>query len=280
MAEGAILVTGASTGIGEATALRLARRGHKVYAGIRKPEDGRRLEAEADGDLTAIRLDVTDEAEIRLLADELDGAPLRGLVNNAGFSVVGPIETLVLDDWRRQLEVNLIGQVAVTKAFLPNLRATRGRIVNVTSIGGLVASPFFAPYIASKFGLEGVTDSLRMELLPWGIDVIAVEPGSIKTEIWGKGAAEVERALAEMSEAEAELYGDAMVAVRKTGQRTGSRGIKPDRVARVIEKALTARRPKPRYLVGLDAHGMRAMRLLLPTRLADRLYTRGMGLPR
>jgi NAD(P)-dependent dehydrogenase (short-subunit alcohol dehydrogenase family) len=278
--NGAILVTGASTGIGEATALRLARRGHTVYAGVRRPEDSKRLEASADGELRAVRLDVTDEAEIRLVAAELEGEPLRGLVNNAGVVIAGPVEALALEEWRAQLEVNLIGQVAVTKAFLPNLRAAAGRIVNVTSIGGRVVTPFYGPYVAAKFGLEAVTDALRMELLPWGVDVIAVEPGSIKTEIWAKGDEMAGRIRAGLDEDSVELYGEALDAAQKTTARTGRRGIKPDRAARVIEKALTARHPRPRYLVGLDAYGMVAMRRLLPTRLADRLYTRGMGLPR
>ena len=281
MAEGGILITGASSGIGKATALRLARRGHTVFAGIRNPEDGERLVAEADGNLTPIRIDVADESEVKLAAAELEGVALSGLVNNAGFAVVGPVETLSLDDWRRQFETNLFGQIAVTKAFLPNLRlgGAGGRIVNVTSIGGRVVTPFFGPYVATKFGLEAVTDALRMELLPWGIDVIAVEPGSIKTQIWGKGESESEKAKATMSAQDLALYGGAIEAAGDAARRTGKRGISPDRAARTIEKALTTRRPKPRYLVGVDARLLVAMRAVLPTRLADRVYAKGMGLP-
>lgn len=281
MPERAVLVTGASSGIGKATALRLARRGHKVFAGVRKAADGERLVAESDGDLTPIRIDVTDEAEVKLAAGELEGVALSGLVNNAGSVVIGPVEVLDLDDWRRQLEVNLIGQIAVTKAFLPNLRAADGaRIVNVTSIGGRVVTPFFGPYVASKFGLEAVTDALRMELLPWDIDVIAVEPGSIKTEIWSKGDVEAERTKQALGERGRELYGEATEAAHEASRSTGRRGLKPDRAARVIEKALTTRRPKTRYLVGIDARLMVAARAILPTRIGDRVYTRGMGLPR
>src|SRR3954453_4798422 len=181
--EGGVLVTGASTGIGEATALRLQKAGFRVFAGVRKPEDGDRLRAAG---VTVIQpLDVTKQEDtdpaLRPVEQELNCSPLRGIVNNAGIGIGGPLEALDLDDFRRTIEVNTTSQLAVTKAFLPLLRKSTGRIVNMSSIGGRVAQPFAGPYIASKFALEAVTDVLRVELLEWGVDVIAIEPGTIST---------------------------------------------------------------------------------------------------
>src|SRR5689334_6739039 len=175
----AILVTGASTGIGRATALELARRGATVYAGVRDP-------AAVDGlGLTPVELDVTDAEQVAALSTRLER--LDGLVNNAGIAVTGPLEHLPLDEVRRQLEVNALGQLAVTQACLPALRAARGRIVNMSSISGRVAFPMFGPYAASKFALEAFSDSLRRELRGSGVDVVVIEPGGVTTPIWERG---------------------------------------------------------------------------------------------
>ena len=283
MASKAILVTGASTGIGRATALRLDRAGHRVFAGVRKPEDGERLAADASERLEPVQLDVTSQADVDAAAQRIakapNGAGLDGLVNNAGMAISGPLEAVPLDDLRRQLEVNLLGQVAVTQAMLPMLRAARGRIVFVTSIGGLVATPFFGPYNASKFGLEAIADCLRVELRPFGVDVIAVEPGSIATDIWERGAENV-RAMEEgMSAEHRRLYGEAIAAMQLAARDTGERGMPPDAAAEAIERALTAGRPKPRYLVGRDARGMLAARRLLGARGYDRVVRRRLKLP-
>jgi len=278
-----ILVTGASTGIGRATALRLDRAGHHVFAGVRKPEDGERLVADASGRLEPVRLDVTRQAEVdaamKRMAEAAGEGGLDGLVNNAGMAISGPLEAVPLDDLRRQLEVNLLGQVAVTQATLPMLRAARGRIVFVTSIGGLVATPFFGPYNASKFALEAIADCLRVELRPFGVDVIAVEPGSIATEIWERGAANASAIAEGMSAEHRRLYGEAIGAMLLAARETGERGMPPDRAAETIERALSARRPKPRYLVGADARGMLAARRLLGARGYDRVVRRRLGLP-
>src|SRR5919108_137787 len=183
MASGAVLVTGASTGIGEATALHLRELGFDPVAGVRRDEDAERLESQG---LRTVRLDVTDGAQIAAARDAVDGL-LAGLVNNAGVGVAAPLEFLPLDQLRRQLEVNLIGQVAVIQAFLPALRRAGGRIVNGSSIGGRVAAPLLSPYNASKFALEAISDSLRRELRTQGVDVIVIEPGGVKTPIWKKG---------------------------------------------------------------------------------------------
>src|SRR5215208_253241 len=184
MPSGTVLVTGASTGIGEATTLHLKELGFDVVGAVRKDEDADRLRSHG---ARTVKLDVTDSASIAAARSELGDAPLAGLVNNAGIAVAGPLEFLPLDQLRLQLEVNLVGQVAVIQQFLPSLRAGQGRIVNVSSIGGRVALPLVAPYNASKFALEAVSDSLRRELLGQGVDVIVIEPGGVKTPIWKKG---------------------------------------------------------------------------------------------
>src|SRR3954468_3502434 len=195
--SGGVLITGASTGIGEATALKLDEAGFRVFAGVRKPEDGERLKAKASDRLSVVQpLDVTDHDSIAKaraqVESELGGVPLRGIVNNAGIGSGGPLEAIDLDEFRQSLEVNTVGALAVTQAFLPLLRSSRGRIVNMSSIGGRLAQPFAGPYIASKFALEGVNDVLRGELLEWGIDVIAIEPGTVATPIWEKSSSQAD----------------------------------------------------------------------------------------
>jgi NAD(P)-dependent dehydrogenase (short-subunit alcohol dehydrogenase family) len=278
---GNVLVTGASTGIGHATALRLDREGFRVFAGVRKDEDAERLRSEAGGPLTPVRLDVAEGDSVAAAAEDVRAAVgdegLAGLVNNAGITVTGPLEFLPLDELRRQLEVNLVGQLAVTQAALPMLRTAGGRIVNVSSIGGLRAIPFLGPYNASKFAVEGLSDSLRQELRPFGVGVVVVEPGSVKTPIWEKGTAAGNALRARLPEEAERLYGGALDAVMRTAGRTEERGIPPDRVADVIARALTARRPKTRYLVGVDARAQLALARLLPNRVTDRIIARAMG---
>src|SRR5688500_10451554 len=172
-----VVVTGASSGIGEAPARMLAQRGLDVLAGVRKDADAERVGGLHDR-VEAVKVDVADEASVAALAERVGDAGLAGLVNNAGISVSGPLEFVPLEEWRRQLEVNVIGQVAVTQALLPALRRARGRIVNIGSVGGRVAIPLLSPYNASKFALEGITDSLRRELRPLGVHVAIVEPGA------------------------------------------------------------------------------------------------------
>jgi NAD(P)-dependent dehydrogenase (short-subunit alcohol dehydrogenase family) len=273
--EGGVLVTGASTGIGEATALRLQKAGFRVFAGVRKPEDGDRLRAAG---VTVIQpLDVTKaediESALSTVRQELDGAELRGIVNNAGIGIGGPLEALDLDDFRRTLEVNTTSQLAVTQAFLPLLRKSKGRVVNMSSIGGRVAQPFAGPYIASKFALEGVSDVLRAELLGWGIEVIAIEPGTIATPIWEKSSREAENVLEALTPEQRDLYGKRLAKAAKMIERQNKRGAPPEKVAEAVEKALTASRPRPRYLVG-DARVLLGLKRLLPTRWFDRLLYR------
>jgi len=276
------MITGCSTGIGRATTLRLDRAGWRVFAGVRKQEDAESLATAGTERLQPLILDVSDSASIDLARDRISAecpAGLDGLVNNAGVAYTGPLEFVPLDDFRRQLEVNLVGHLAMTQAMLPSLRVAQGRIVNITSIGGIVATPFFGPYVASKFALEALSDCLRVELRPWGIKTIAIEPGSVATEIWSSGA----KVFAEMRERLApqatELYAEAMEATAQAAADTGARGIPVEDAAAAIERALTARNPRARYLVGRDAKIMAGSSRMLPARVYDRLTARILKLP-
>ncbi|UCE87904.1 MAG: SDR family NAD(P)-dependent oxidoreductase [Deltaproteobacteria bacterium] len=281
---GSAVITGASTGIGRATALQLDRKGWRVFAGVRTDRDAKSLRAAASDRLTPLSLDVTRaasiEASAKQVAAAVGGAGLRGLVNNAGISCPGAIEFIELDEVRRQLEVNLVGPIAVTQAFLPLIRRASGRIVNVGSMGGFVSNPFLGAYAASKFALEAVTDSLRRELVPWGIEVSIVQPGSIATEIWRKGRSYSDELLARLPEGAAALYRPYIEALRAYVDGAARRAIPPEAVARAIEHALCARRPRTRYRVGIDAQLMRALTRLLPDRLLDALILRVSGLAR
>jgi NAD(P)-dependent dehydrogenase (short-subunit alcohol dehydrogenase family) len=258
------LVTGASSGIGAACAARLAGAGWRVFAGVRRAGD-------APAGTEEILLDVTDEDHVRAAAERID--ELHGLVNNAGIAIAIPLEFIPKEELRRQFEVNVVGQVAVTQAFLPHLRRSRGRIVFIGSIAGQSALPFLGSYAASKHALEAVADTLRVELRPFGVDVALVQPGTIKTPIWTKSAALAD-GLANGAGAElAGLYGERIAAFRKVAQRRGSKGASAEEVARAVEAALTAERPRTRKLVGLDAK-VRAGIERLPDRLRDRVYER------
>lgn len=273
----AVLVTGASSGIGEATALRLDRRGWQVFAGVRRPTDGERLQQQGGELLQPLLLDVTDEAMIASAVDTIRHAiGNRGLavVNNAGVAVGGPVEYLPLDEWRHQLAVNVVGQIAVTRAVLPLIRSGGGRIVFMGSVSGRVASPLLGPYSASKFALVGIAETLRHELHPWGIKVILIEPGAIKTPIWEKGRRRLADADTLLPPAALQIYGQQLEAMHKAIDHQDRVGIPPDRVAAAVERALTADRPRARYLVGTDAVVGGLISRLLPDSPKDRLLRR------
>jgi NAD(P)-dependent dehydrogenase (short-subunit alcohol dehydrogenase family) len=260
----AALVAGASSGIGAACATRLAQSGWRVFAGVRRS-------GAAPAGTEEILLDVTDDDQIRAAADRID--QLDALVNNAGIAIAIPLEFIPLDELRRQLDVNVVGQVAVTQAFLPQLRRTRGRIVFVGSIAGRSALPFLGAYAASKHALEAVADALRLELRPFGIDVSIVEPGTIKTPIWSTSA-ELAASLADGAPAGLrELYGQRTAAFGRIAAERGAKGASADAVAVVVEEALTRERPRTRKLVGRDAK-LRAGFELLPDRVRDSVYER------
>ena len=274
-----VLVTGASTGIGRATALRLDASGWRVFAGVRREEDAEALRQAGGANLQPLILDITESEQIAAAAERVRtdaGGRLDGLVNNAGVAIPSPLETIPIEDFRRQIEINLTAQVAVTQALLPALRAARGRIVFLSSIGGLQAFPFTGAYHAAKFGIEAVGDVFRQELRPWGISVSVVEPGSIDTPIWERG----ERMVEDIGGAEQRdaLYGKRIEGYRQAIKELAERGIPPEKVAKVIEHALSASRPRTRYLVGLDAQVQARLKPLIPTRLFDRIVVRMMHL--
>ena len=279
----AVVITGASTGIGAACALHLDRVGFAVFAGVRKPEDGVALQKAGSERLVPLELDVTDLATIRkscaVVLDATKERGLFGLINNAGIAVVGPLEAVPISDLRQQLEVNVIGQVAVIQVFLPLIRQARGRIVNMGSIAGLSTMPLMGPYSASKFALEAITDALRLEVQQWGIHVAIVEPGAIATPIWNKSTIEAAEREAAIETELRTLYKSVVTAVRKVVGEASKRAIPPDAVVKVVEEALTAPAPKTRYLVGTDAKFLAFLVRLLPDRIYDKLLTSILKLP-
>lgn len=278
-ASPAVVVTGASTGIGKAIALTLAGHGYRVYAGVRRDEDGARLVAEAAsagrGEIEALILDVTDAEHVTAAVEAVRsrdrGHHLVGLVNNAGIAVAGPMEFLPIDDLRSQFEVNVLGQVAVTQAFLPLLRESGGRLVFVGSVSGLVSSRLLGAYAASKFALEAIADAFRRELAPWNVRVSVVEPGRIATPIWEKSVADGHERMAHLPPAAVSYYDDLMQSITDGAREAAQVGTKPEAVAHAVHRALTARRPRTRYFVGTDAHIINVMRRVVSDPLLDRI---------
>jgi NAD(P)-dependent dehydrogenase (short-subunit alcohol dehydrogenase family) len=271
----AVLVTGASTGIGEACALGLAGAGYRVFAAVRRAEDGRRVEAADPSRIHPLLLDVTSPDQIasaaREVGDAVGEAGLAGLVNNAGIAVGGPLEFVPPDGLRRQLEVNVVGLHAVTVAFLPLIRRARGRIVNIGSIAGRIASPFTGPYAASKHAVEALTDSLRLELAPEGIHVSVVEPGQVRTPIWAKGLAEFARFAERVPPEGVARYAGRLKAFRWILERAPKHSVPPEVVAGAVLHALGARKPHTRYVIGRDARIRLALSRILSDRLMDSL---------
>jgi NAD(P)-dependent dehydrogenase (short-subunit alcohol dehydrogenase family) len=272
-----VLVTGASRGIGETCALRMAAHGWRVFAGVRDPADGERLRAAGGVGIVPLRIDVTNAEDIAAAASTVDKATgadgLHGLVNNAGMVAAGPLEFLPIAEFRRQLEVNVVGQVAVTQALLPLLRHARGRVVFIGSISGIFALPFSGAYAASKFALEAVADALRAELRSFGMYVSIVEPGVIATPIWNTSLERSEQVLQDAPPELETYYGSALKALRKRVQQ-GMGGLAPERVAHAVEHALTAQRPRTRYIVGRDARVRALLKKLLPDRARDALIAK------
>ena len=245
-ARGLVVVTGASTGIGRATMRHLAQAGLYVLAGVRTDAAAEAVAAEG---VEPVRIDIADPDQIaglaQRVADDPEGRPLQALVNNAGIAVAAPVEVIPLGEWRRQFEVNLFGHVAVIQALLPALIASRGRIVNVSSIGGLVAGPTYGAYSGSKFALEAVSDALRREVRHLGVEVVVVEPGAIATPIWEKGLATAQGLTDTMTAEQRERYRQITAAAGRRAQQAARDGVPPEHVARVITDAVTTRRPRP-----------------------------------
>ena len=275
----AVLLTGASRGIGRATALRLARAGWTVYATVRSAADGEELAAEAAGAAVhPLQLEVTSDEQIAALDAALPER-LDAIVNNAGIVVSGPLETLSAADLREQFDVNVVGAVALTNLVLPRLRASRGRIVFVSSLSGVISTPMTGAYNASKFALEAIADAWRLELRPWGIKVILVEPAMTDTDLWRKAPETLEAEAAEMSAEHRELYAEHLDGMRKTVPRMQKMAKPVDTVAAAIEKALTAARPRARYPVGTDVRVQAALSGVTPDRVKDAAFARLTGTP-
>lgn len=278
-----VLITGASTGIGAACAIGCVEQGMAVFAGVRHPEAGAALRARGGAAIIPLELDVTDDESVKRAAGIVErhvgDAGLFGLVNNAGIAIGSPLEFIPLAQLRRQLEVNVVGQIAVTQAVLPLLRRARGRIVNMGSIAGRGTIPMTGPYSASKHALEAVTDALRLELYPWGIEVSIIEPGAIATPIWDKSLQISHDVEKDMPVEAKHLYEAAAARIRETMSVAAARAIPPDAVVKAVLHALIAKRPKTRYLVGRDAKLRALMLKWLPDRMQDWILKKVLRLP-
>lgn len=258
--------------MGAATAKKLASLGYHVLAGVRRDRDGDVIRSES---VEPVILDITVPGHIENLVARIDsetqGRPLRAIINNAGIAINAPVETLPLDQWRRQFDVNLFGHIAVTQALLPFLRQNRGRIVNISSIGGKVAMGTYGAYAGAKFALEAVSDALRRELAPHGVQVVVVEPGGVKTEMTGHGIDRARDFVAQMKPAQVQVYGDLMQAIINQAAAFTDSGVSAEKAALVIAKAATSRNPKTRYTVGNDAAMLTRLSRILSDRTLDRV---------
>jgi NAD(P)-dependent dehydrogenase (short-subunit alcohol dehydrogenase family) len=270
-----IVVTGTSSGIGRAAALRLAAAGHHVYAGVRRPADAPPSPSADSGEITPLPLNVTDPAQISAAADTVAGhtgdAGLDGLVNNAGTGLFGPLELIPIEQFRLQLEVNVTGQLAVTQAFLPLLRRARGRIVMIGSIGARFTPPFVGALAASKSALATMGEALRQELAPWDIRVVLIEPASVRTEAVDKLDHDAQQLMDQATPAERALYQDAFQRLVATFVAQHEQGSPPEVVAEAVARALATPQPRARYLVGKNSHRMAILAAALPTSVLDTL---------
>lgn len=251
--KGAVVITGTSTGLGRATALLLDKRGYRVFAGVRTDKDAESLKQAASGNLTPIIMDVTKPEQIKSVSDFVSFAVgdegIFGLVNNAVVAVDGPLECVAIDDLRWQFEVSVIGLMAVTQTLLPAIRKAKGRIINISAIAGRLSMPFFGPLVASKFAVEALTDSLRMELRSSGVEVLSILPDSMNTEVSDKVEASYQKTLAQMSPEAKAVYGKNFRIFMEDVVKSNRQGMPPEKVANVIFKALEARKPKRQYVV-------------------------------
>jgi NAD(P)-dependent dehydrogenase (short-subunit alcohol dehydrogenase family) len=274
-----VLVTGAARGIGRAIVDHLASTGWDVIAGVRTDQDADAVTKAHPQRVSAVILDITDAGHIAKLAKSLPER-LDAVINNAGIAVAGPVETVSPDSWREQLEVNVIGQFAVTQAVLPQLRKARGRVLFVSSVNGRIATPMLGPYSASKFALEAAADALRVELRAWGISVVLIEPAQTDTDMWRTAGDMVLEVEAGMSPAHRDLYAKHIVGMKKFVPRARKIASPTDKMVAVVEEALTARRPKARYVVALLPKIQIMLVTNMPAALRDRLMGFMVGLPR
>ena len=279
-----VVITGTSTGIGAACAIRLADAGFSVFAGVRREADAETLAWQTSGELRPLLIDITDPAMIAAAVDTVESATgdrgIAGLVNNAGIVRPGPLEFQPMEDFRQQLEVNLFGHVAVTQAFLPLIRKGKGRLVNVGSIGGRLVLPLHGAYSASKFAMEAISDAFRLELRQWNIHVSLVDPGGSASAIFGKTIAAIDEMEQGLHDRGIHLYDDDIASVRALVEKTGDEAAPADRVAKAVANALTAKRPKTRYLAGKDARAVAVMAKTLPDHLKDVAVAHEANLPK
>lgn len=273
-----ILITGTSSGIGRATALHLDKLGYKVFAGVRKDEDAKALKREASENLVPLMIDMNDTGSMEnafIQVSAFAGSEgLAGLMNNAAIPMSGPLEYFSPDQLQKGLQANLLGHIRMIQLFLPLIRKKKGRIINIGSIGGIFPAPFTAPYSASKAAMHTLTHALRRELLPEGIHVVLIIPGNIKTPIWKK----VKDGTKAASPAAEARYGSALESMEKLTKKMSSQGSPPESVVKVVEKALTLKRPKPVYIVGTDAKLQNIATVVFPIRWIDRLFLFALGI--
>jgi NAD(P)-dependent dehydrogenase (short-subunit alcohol dehydrogenase family) len=274
-----VLITGASRGIGRATVERLTHAGWDVVAGVRREADGSALTDEFGHRVQPVLLDLTCDEHVQALSARLPES-LDAVVNNAGIVVGGPIEALSLDELRHQLEVNVVGQVAVTQVVLPRLRRSSGRVVFVSSLSGRIVTPMTGAYNASKFAIEAVADALRMELWPWRMPVSVVEPAQTDTDMWRQADVQLEQSVASVAPQHQELYAQHIEGVRQSIPKSQRMAVPAERVADTILRALTDRRPRPRYIVGTGPRAQYAVAKRLPTTVLDAMLRRQSGITR
>jgi NAD(P)-dependent dehydrogenase (short-subunit alcohol dehydrogenase family) len=267
------IITGASTGIGAATARELARRGFHVLAGVRRDRDADAIRGPG---IEPLIIDITNPDHIRALATRVLGDPqgraVRALVNNAAVAVNAPVEVFAIDEWRRLFEVNLFGHIAVTQTLLPALIRSKGRVINVSSVGGRIAMATYGPYAGAKFALEAVSDSLRREIAPFGVQVVVVEPGAMRTEMAGRAIGAAHELASIMTPEQSQRYGGLLHAITAQAASFTESGLPADAAAKVIANAVTARKPRTRYAVGRDAALLTVLARILPDRMLDRVF--------
>ncbi len=277
-----VIITGASTGIGKACALYLDDLGFEVFAGVRKKRDAENLKKQSSNNLIPILIDITDNASVRKAFKSINHTigkiGLNGLVNNAGIAIGGPLEFIPLEQINKQLKVNVLGQVRIIQTFLPLLRKCNGRIINISSISGRISGPFIGPYAASKFAMEAISDTLRMELRQWNIPVSIIEPGRVSTPLWEKSLAFIDKIYKHLPANAKKLYGPMLTKANNIRKIKSNSGISPETVAKIVVHVLTVKRPKTRYLVGKDVKLLTLIAKFLPDRVLDKFLIKLLGI--
>lgn len=274
-----VLITGASTGIGYSLTKFLCERGHRVWAGVRKPEVLRHLKEEFPKSLTILKLDVVNEEDIDKAYQEISSTYDINqefvLVNNAGIAVGGPVEALAFEEWHKLFDVNVFAPVRLTQKFLPLIRKTKGRVLNVGSISGRISTPFLASYNSSKFALRSFTDTLRREMAPLGVKVVLIEPGPVKTEIWSKSIAHSEDLIKNLSTEMQAVYGEGIEALRSGVLKTVQNAVPVEHVTKAMTSAIESEHPGFYYLLGKNAFLYFLMSRFMPARWLDKLLMAG-----